>query len=190
LVKPLFVPRYFIFCLPALALLVASGLTRLRSNWLIAAAVSLILILSLRGIAGYYQHDIDIQRDDWRAAAKFLLSQAEPGDALLFHVPMGRMPYEFYVSVLASPAPAPLVLYPHHGDRITFLDFVEKPNDMELARLLLQHNRAWLVLTYAESPSGQPDARTNELSNILGNIYPAVEQHDFPGIDIKFYSMK
>ena len=187
LIKPLFVARYFIFCLPALVLLVASGLTRLRSNWLIAGFLSVMLILSLRGTAAYYKQDIDIQRDDWRDATKYLLSHAEPGDALLFHVPMGRMPYEFYVSVLGSPAL--LVLYPNHGDRLTFLDFVEKPNDAELARLLPQHRRAWLVLTYAETQAGQPDARTIELSKILGNIYPTVEQHDFIGIDIKTYSM-
>ena len=190
LVKPFFVPRYFIFCLPALLLLAACGLTRLRSNWLLAAAVSLMLILSLRGTAAYYNQDIDIQRDDWRDASKYLLSHAEPGDALLFHVPMRRMPYEFYVSVLGSPSSAPLALYPHHDDRITFLDFVEKPNDAELQRLLPHHKRAWLVLTYAETQSGQPDARTIELSKILGNVYPTVEQHDVTGIHIETYSMK
>ena len=190
LVKPLFVPRYFIFCLPALLLLAACGLTRLRSNWLLAPAVSLMLILSLRGTAAYYNQDIDIQRDDWRDASKYLLSHAEPGDALLFHVPMGRMPYEFYVSVLGSPSSAPLVLYPHHDDRITSLDFVEKPNDAELQRLLPPHKRAWLVLTYAETQSGQPDARMIELSKILGNVYPTVEQHDVTGIHIETYSMK
>jgi 4-amino-4-deoxy-L-arabinose transferase-like glycosyltransferase len=190
LVKPLFVARYFIFCLPALLLLVAGGLTRLRSNWLIAGALSLMLIFSLRGTAGYYKQDIDIQRDDWRGATKYLLSHSEPGDALLFHVPMGRMPYEFYVPVLGAPSSAPLVLYPRHGDRITFLDFVEKPNDAELQRLLPQHKRAWLVLTYAETQSGQPDARTIELSKILENVYPIVKEHDFTGIDIRTYSMK
>ena len=190
LIKPLFVPRYFIFCLPALVLLVAYGLTRLRSNWLIAPALSLMLVLSMQGTAGYYKRDIDIQRGDWRGVTKYLLSHAEPGDALLFHVPMGRMPYEFYVSAMGSSSLVPLVVYPHHGDRITFLDFVEKPNDEELARLLPRHRRAWLVLTYAETPSGQPDARTIELSTILWNVYPTVEQNNFPGIDIRLYSLK
>jgi hypothetical protein len=190
LVKPLFVARYFISCLPALLLLVAYGLTSLRPNWLIAAVLSLMLILSFQGTAGCYRQDIDIQRDDWRGATKYLLSHAEPGDALLFHVPMGRMPYEFYLSVLGVPSSAALVLYPRHSDRITFLDFVEKPNDAELQRLIPQHKRAWLVLTYAETQSGQPDARTIELSKILGNIYPTVAQHDFNGIGIKTYSMK
>ena len=187
LVKPLFVPRYFIFCLPALLLLIACGITRLRSASLLVPALLFVLILSFRGTAGYYQHDLDIQRDDWRAATHYLLSHAQPGDALLFHVPMGRMPYEFYHSTLANAPGAAAVLYPSHGDRLTFLDFVEKPNDVALERLLPQHARAWLVLTYAETPARLPDARTIELTKLLGNTYSVVEQHDFPGISILLY---
>ena len=186
-IKPLFVPRYFIFCLPALFLLVACGIARLRPAALKAPALLFLLILSFRGTAGYYKQDLDIQRDDWRAATQYLLNHSQPGDALLFHVPMGRMPYEFYRS-LQPLTPASVVLYPHHADRLTFLDFVEKPNDAELERSLPQHARAWLVLTYAETQSGLPDARSVELTGLLHNFYSAVEQRDFPGIEILLYS--
>lgn len=188
LVKPLFVPRYFIFCLPALLLLVACGATRLRPAWLKMSAVLLLIALSARGTAGYYKSDLDIQRDDWRAVSQYLVNQAQPGDALLFHVPMGRMPYEFYHSLLGSASAAPIVLYPHHADRVTFLDFVEKPNDAELVRLLPEHPRAWLVLTYAETQSGLPDSRSVELSKMLGNLYASVERHDFQGVEILLYT--
>jgi hypothetical protein len=187
LVKPLFVPRYFIFCLPALFLLMACGIARLRPAALQAPALLFLLILSFRGTAGYYKQDLDIQRDDWRATTQYLLSHSQPGDALLFHVPMGRMPYEFYRS-LQPLMPAPAVLYPHHGDRLTFLDFVEKPNDVELERSLQQHPRAWLVLTYAETRSGLPDARSVELNGLLHDFYSNLEQRDFPGIEILLYS--
>lgn len=188
LLKPLFVPRYFIFCLPALLLLVACGILRLRRTSLILPALLVVLVLSFRGTAEYYKQDLDIQRDDWRAATYYLLTHAQPGDALLFHVPMGRMPYEFYHSVVGPASAAPVVLYPRHGDRLTFLDFVEKPNDAELERSIPQYSRAWLVLTYAETDAGLPDARTIELSKLLQNSYSRVEQHDFPGIEILLYS--
>jgi mannosyltransferase len=186
LVKPLFVPRYFVFCLPALLLLVACGIARLRPA-LLACALLLVLILSFGGTVAYYQRDVDIQRDDWRAATRFLLDHAQSGDALLFHVPMGRMPYEFYHS-LEPTAAAPAVLYPHHGDRLMFLDFVEKPDDAQLESLLPQHSRVWLVLTYAETQSGEPDARSIELTKLLGKSYRLIEQRDFPRIDILLYS--
>jgi mannosyltransferase len=187
LVKPLFVPRYFIFCLPALLLLVACGIARLRPV-LMVPALGVVLVLSFGGTIGYYKKDVDIQRDDWRAATRYLLDHAQSGDALLFHVPMGRMPYEFYHSVLGARSTAPIVLYPHHSDRVTFLDFVEKPDDAQLESFLHQHPRAWLVLTYAETQSGLLDARSIELTNLLGKFYPVVVQRDFPGIEILLYS--
>jgi mannosyltransferase len=185
-IKPLFVPRYFIFCLPALFLLVACGVARLRPAPK-ALALLFLLILSFRGTAGYYKQDLDIQRDDWRAATQYLLNHSQPGDALLFHVPMGRMPYEFYRS-LRPLTPVSVVLYPHHADHLTFLDFVEKPNDVGLERSLPGHPRAWLVLTYAETRSGLPDARAVELTGLLNHFYFNVEQRDFPGIEILLYS--
>ena len=188
LVKPLFVPRYFIFCLPALLLLAGCGVSRLRPAWLMAPAVLLLLVLSSRGTLQYYEQDLDIQRDDWRSASHYLLNHAQPGDALLFHVPMGRMSYEFYHSLPAAASTAPVVLYPRHGDRLTFLDFVEKPNDPELERSFPQHPRAWLVLTYAETQSGLPDSRSVELSKLMGNSYSMVERNDFPGIEILLYT--
>ena len=190
LVKPLFVPRYFIFCLPALLLLAGCGVARLRPAWLMAPAVLLLLVLSFRGTLGYYEQDLDIQRDDWRGATRYLLNHAQPGDALLFHVPMGRMSYEFYRSLPGAASVAPVVLYPHHGDRLTFLDFVEKPDDAGLERLFSQHPRAWLVLTYAETQSGLPDSRSVELSRLLENSYRMVERHDFPGIEILLYAKR
>jgi mannosyltransferase len=190
LAKPLFVPRYFIFCSPALLLLMACGVARLRSTALMVPALLFVLILSFRGTVGYYKQDLDIQRDDWRAATHYLLNHAQSGDALLFHVPMGRMSYEFYHSALEPASAAPVVLYPRHGDRLTFLDFVEKPNDAELERSLPQHPRAWLVLTYAETQSGLPDSRSVELSKLLGNFYRTVEQRDFPGIEILLYAKR
>jgi mannosyltransferase len=188
LVKPLFVPRYFIFCLPALLLLAACGVAGLRPAWLRLAAVLFLCALSFRGAMGYYELDLDIQRDDWRSATRYLLDNAKPGDALLFHVPMGRMSYEFYHSVLKPASTVPVVLYPYHGDRLTFLDFVEKPNDAEIERSLSRHPRAWLVLTYAETQSGQPDTRSIELTKLLGNSHPTVERHEFSGIEILLYT--
>jgi hypothetical protein len=149
-----------------------------------------LFALSTRGTIDYYEQDLDIQRDDWRSATRYLLENAKPGDAGLFHVPMGRMPYEFYISLLKPESAAPDVLYPYHGDRLTFLDFVEKPDDALIERSLPKHPRAWLVLTYAETHSGLPDARSVELSQILGTSYSAVEKREFAGIEILLYARK
>jgi len=187
-IRPLFVPRYFIFCLPALCLLAACGIARLRAAWLLVPALAVFLVLSVRGTVVSYRPTADTQKDDWRAATQYVLGHAQAGDALLFHVPIGRMPYEYYRSLQGSSSDAPLVLYPHHAGNITFLDFVEKPDDAQLERLLPEHGRAWLVLSYARTPSSSLDARATELSNLVTKFYPVVEQKDFLGIEIRLYS--
>ena len=103
LAKPLFVLRYFISSLPALLLLAACGLTRFRRPVVVWPAFLLLLVLPVRGTISGYQRDIDIQRDNWRDTTQYLLEHAQPGDGLMFHVPMGRMPYEFYHSLSEKP---------------------------------------------------------------------------------------
>src|SRR5439155_1334620 len=103
------------------------------------------------------------------------------GDAVLFQVAMGRMPYEYYHSllVLAPSAPAPVVLYPHHADQITFLDFVEKPDLNQLAKSLPQYPRVWLVLSYAETPAG-PDPTSKSLVSLIAASHPAQQDRRIP----------
>jgi mannosyltransferase len=81
-IKPVYLYRYVVFCLPALALATGAGLAALGRFWRIAA-VTMIALLALpaqsavRGPAGH--------GDNIRAAAQFLQAQARPGDALIFY---------------------------------------------------------------------------------------------------------
>ena len=163
--RPLFVPRYFFLCLPALCLLAAVGVFRLRTPLLIAPAVLLFLGLSLRGDLSYYRNDFDIKRDDWHAAAEFLRVNATANDAIIFHVAMARMPYEYYKSLDAGATSFPEVVYPNHGRKITFLDFVEKPDYNHVAQELSQHVRVWLVVAHATNGTTM-DATASTLAKI------------------------
>ncbi|MGA2697553.1 MAG: glycosyltransferase family 39 protein [Terriglobales bacterium] len=185
--RPLFLSRYFIFCLPPLLLLVAAGLGRIRPLWQVPLLV-LCLALSFRGTTAYYIHDFDNERDDWRFASNYILQNAQPGDALLFHVPMGRMPYDYYVSLDETPLlpSAPQVLYPHHGPRITFLDFVEKPDYVRLSDALPQYRRVWVVISHAGTPSGLDRVATN-LTSLAQTGHTHGQQFAFKGIDVFLY---
>lgn len=188
LAKPLFVARYFTFCLPALVILAAAGLAQLRSRRVSAIVLLGMIALSTRGTLAYYMRPFDLGREDWRSASRYLLTNARPGDAVLFQVAMGRMPYEYYHSllVLAPSGPAPVVLYPHHGDQITFLDFVEKPDLHQLAKSLPQYPRVWLVLSYAETPTGL-DPNSQSLESLIAASHPAREEQDFPGLQVLLF---
>lgn len=163
--RPLFVPRYFFLCLPALCLLAAVGLFRLKTPLLIALALSLLLGLCFRGDLSYYQNDFDIKRDDWRSATEYLRTHASARDAIIFHVAMGRMPYEYYKSLDSDVSTFPEVVYPNHGAKIIFLDFVEKPDYNHVAQELARHSRVWLVVAHASNGSTM-DATASTLAKI------------------------
>jgi mannosyltransferase len=186
--RPVFLPRYFIFSMPALLLLAASGLTRIRSGWIFAAVLLVFLGISLRGTAAYYQERSSSPNQNWRAASQYVLSNSRPGDALIFHIAMGRLPYDYYRSLQTPPAAGPDVLYPHHGAQITFLDFVEKPDYSQLANEIPQHPRVWFVITSASIPTGL-DKTAAALSSVIGATEPAPQSiKDFGGIQVVLYS--
>jgi mannosyltransferase len=193
LVRPIFLARYFIFCLPALVILGAAGLAKLRSPWLLAASVGAMLLLSFEGTYSYYDHDFDLQRDDSQAAANYILDHAREGDALLFHIAEARVPYEFF-KALHTPSEAsggagagPEIVYPRHRDRLDYRDFTGKPTSDFVQSLAGQNPRVWLVLMSNGSP-GHPDATTLMLNQALGESFPRLETRQFPGVEVRVYT--
>lgn len=175
LARPLFLPRYFLFCLPALVLLAASALARLRSPWTAIPALLLFAALSLGGVSSYFRKGRP--NDDWRAISSYVLSNSQPGDALLFHIAMARIPYEYYRGEDSPPA-APVVLYPSHGARITYLDFIARPDHSALANELPHYQRVWLVLSHiGKQPATEPTAAS--LLTLLRASFPESEEREF-----------
>ena len=185
LARPLFVPRYFFLCLPALCLLAAVGLCRLKIPLLIVPALLLLLGLSFRGDVSYYRNDFDIKRDDWRAATEYLRVNASANDAILFHVAMARMPYEYYKSLDRDASTFPEVVYPNHGSRITYLDFVEKPDYNHVAQELSRHSRVWLVVAHASNGSTM-DATASALASIAARNRVLKRDQNF-GVGLRIF---
>jgi hypothetical protein len=185
--RPMFVARYFVFCLPAFMLLAAAGLARLRQSWLLAPALVIMVALSLRGTLSYYDRDFDLDRDDWRAASYYILDHARPGDAIVFHIAMARMPYEFYKSIYPGQASGPAVIYPSRGGRLDYRDFMGKPSPDFLQSVPEKYPRVWVVLKSYRSRDGNPDFTTQTLSQQFRNSYAVVDEKHFPGVEIRFY---
>jgi mannosyltransferase len=184
--KPFYLIRYFVFVVPALVLLAASGLERLRSRWLLGAALVVFGVLSLRGVSSFYQQDFDITREDWRSATTFLLAHAQSGDAVLFHQPIGRMPYEYYRSRIST-SNSPIVIYPRSGDGLTYRDFYAgHAKDAFLESVPAQYSRLWVVLIYTQTASG-PDPTTRFLNDWFAKQYTRLQVENFPGIELRLY---
>jgi mannosyltransferase len=185
--KHIYLARYFIFCLPALILLAAAGLGRLRSNWALAAVLAVIAFLSLRGVTDYYRKDFDIGREDWRSATHHVLDHAQTGDVLILHQPIGRMPYEYYRSRIQANV-YPTVIYPAHDDTLTYRDFYAgHAPDSFLQMASERYARVWVIFTYNDLPTG-PDPTTQFVNAVFGRAYASKHTEEFPGIQVQLYS--
>jgi 4-amino-4-deoxy-L-arabinose transferase-like glycosyltransferase len=93
LIKPIFVDKYLIECLPFAVLLLAVGLERLRPRALSLGALLFILGISTHALVGYYRQS---DKDDWRAATRYVLASARAGDAALFFPSYVVAPFDYY----------------------------------------------------------------------------------------------
>jgi hypothetical protein len=198
LARPVFLGRYMIFCLPALVILAAAGLERLRSAWMLAATLVVTLLLSLQGVFWIYTHDFDNERDSSIAAADFILDHSETGDAILFHIAETRIPYEFVRSQrsgqdTASPGFSaqfgPLILFPRHGPGLDYRDFTGKPTQELVRQAGASYPRLWVMLMN-NGGAGKPDPTTVMLTQVLSEAFPKMQGWQFAKVEVRLYSKR
>jgi len=194
--RPVFLPRYMIFCLPALLILTAAGLASVPPRWLGALLVGGTLLLSARIIPYVYGHDFDDERDASGAATNFILDHSEPGDGIIFHIAGTRVPYEFFRSLRArentgSPtfraALGPEILFPHHAAGLDYRDFTGKPTADIVRNVVPSHPRVWIMLMN-NGTAEQPDATTEMLTEVLPQMLPAVKRWQFARVEVRLYT--
>ncbi len=194
--RPVFLGRYMIFCLPPLLILAAAGLERLRPPWMLGAALAVILFFSLQGVFFVYGHDFDSERDASVSASNFILDQAKPGDAILFHIAETRIPYEFSRSLRAGQGTAspgftaqlgPEIVFPHHGRGLDYRDFTGKPAPDLVRQAASAHPRLWLMLMN-NGTDEKPDATTVMLTQALPEFFPKIQRWRFAKVEVRLYS--
>jgi hypothetical protein len=185
-----------IFCLPPLLILAAAGLEQLRRPWMLGAALAVMLFFSLQGVFFVYGHDFYSERDASESASNFILDQANPGDAILFHIAETRIPYEFSRSVRAgrdtarpnfTAQPGPEIMFPHHGPGLDYRDFTGKPAPDLVRQTASSHTRLWLMLMN-NGTEEKPDPTTVMLSETLPGFFPHVQRWQFTKVEVRLYS--
>jgi hypothetical protein len=157
LVKPIFIAYYLIVCLPALVLLAAVGLASIRNRWVFVSALTVVVALASHQTYAYYK-DFGL-KEDYRDATYRLLSQATPGDVVLFYAPYGHDGFDYYQRMF--PGTAEVTTLPTWDGDST------------------RHRRVWLV-----ENSG---VDTHEIRTTLSRQYPSVQEWVFPGIKLFLY---
>jgi Predicted membrane protein len=184
--KPIFISRYLILCLPPFVLLTALGLSTLRKQWLVIAFLTIFLGSSGRSLVKFYMEQ---DKENWRGATSFVLSEAKPGDAVLFYAYFVRFPFEYYIERFNEPnnyptllelAPAPDA--PRGGSDLP------APDQGFLESLPSKHGRVWLILSH-DNPRLGRDVESRLIQNSLSRNYGVAREHNFQGVRVLLYDM-
>jgi len=194
--RPVFLPRYMIFCIPAIMLLTAAGLGNIRPAWLSVGLAIGLIVLSARFVPFVYYHDFDDERDASIAAANLILDQTQPGDAVLFHIADTRIPFEFARSFRAAENTSngdfttqfgPAIVFPNHGPGLDYRDFTGKPTDSLLRLTLPKYSRVWVMLMN-NGTAEKPDPATAILTRVLPEMFPKMQRWQLAKVEIRLYS--
>ena len=99
LVKPLFVSRYFIICLPPFILISALGLARIKERWSYLAWSSVAVIISINSV--YTSYHV-VKGADWRSATRFVLASSRPDDVVITYRDYQTIPFDYYCEKLSG----------------------------------------------------------------------------------------
>lgn len=158
---PAFVPRFLIFCVPPLVLLVADGLTRVRSRVLFSTTLMILLGLSLSGAYSYYRGRADDEHtDDWRDATRYILSQAEAGDAVLFSYSEERLAFDEYRRQFHMTG-SPIHEYPEETDLELLTRRPSRPSPELLGNIVAGCRRVWVISAF------QPNHASRQVEAVL-----------------------
>jgi mannosyltransferase len=193
LVKPIFVPRYLSFCLPAMLLLVAVGIVRLRPAVLCWGLFVAISVCSILGAVRYYQVDFEMTRQDWRAVTSYVLDRAQPGDSIFFYRSGGEAPFTYYSHKLNSTVLRPNTLNEHWLNILDSQD-PSDPKPQELATVPGTNLRAaapgagrvWFVLMLLDGGKQEYD-NAEAVSKWLSDGREQIDARDFTALNVMLF---
>lgn len=187
-VRPLFVPYYFMVCLPAAVLLVAMLIARGRTGAVGAALAAVVVFGSLAADVSWYRSG---STEEWRGATGYVLGRSRPGDGILFVAPYVRIPFAVYLDqqsrATRSRAPAPVYPSAPFGSAEIRYDYYIPMTEADVRRSATRFKRIWLVVSHA-SLNGETDPRYRAAINGLAAAgFIAGGAHAFPGIAVVPY---
>jgi mannosyltransferase len=179
--KPIFYPRYIIISVAALALIGGGAIAFIRPRIVASIAALLLIWPALPGIDAHY----DDTKAEWRQTTRFVIENAQPGDAVIFFSPTGRRPFEYYVSLAdVDPSELPDPIHPPTPfgsyDTDTFLDFMPRGTaPADFADVGRRYERVWVLL----SKGGFNKSR--RVVRAVASRCPDVYEQNFGGIRLR-----
>jgi mannosyltransferase len=174
LVAPVFSNRYMMSGSFAFLLLVARGVGQVPwrpARWGVAAGVILSQVWML---VPYYTQ---VNKEQWRQAASFVESTAQPGDCLLFHAPYCRSCVYWYYARRDD------LVYAGYPSRSNPWEVNPKTIREELLPLLKDRDRVCLILAHSFDTDGL-------IRKALDQEFVCTDSRQFYRVSVWFYERK
>ncbi len=130
---PVYQAKYAIGAFPALCLLAAGGLSKIKWPLVFYTVLILIVLFSSIGLYDYYKND---NKEQWREVARLIESRAQPEDVMVVCKGYYQVPFNYYYK---GNLPA---------KGISDLEDARKFVDTETDRMSKNQSNLWLVLAY------------------------------------------
>jgi len=191
-VKPMFRERYLFGAMPAISLLVAIGISRIRPRLLRPLVAVALIALAVVPLA----RGLSIRQDEnWRAAVAYLDTNALPDDGWIFISKRAQLGYEYYAGWLASGQPVtsrPDILegfdWNDLADSQTYYRALTSGTS-RLPEFTARHQRIWLVLSHEFDSTFDGDTSAAVRDWLTRRGYSA-RQRTFQNIRILLYERR
>jgi uncharacterized membrane protein len=175
--QPIFEPRNLLAAVPAVALLLAIGITDPRLPRGLAWS-AFVVVLGLRAAA--LAPSYGTSPEDWRGATAYVLARTQPGDCVAFYASDGRMAFQYYLGTGAaavSRAPRSILPVARWGVVRTYVEDYSGLTPAQVSRLPGDCRRLWFIASHQGEPSGPAGSRANyrrfvALRGSLERAYP------------------
>ena len=181
LLRPIFLPRLFLWATVPYLLLAAVGLSALSrqrrvSSLLLAGGMMALLV------SAWAHYDADYTKEDWPGAVGYVASRARSGDLVLFNATWAQLPFDYYAQRVPLPVEErgiPVDLFAR-GELEPAMTEADVPH---LLNLIRGRARVWLVYSHAwyTDPKGI-------IPRVLAAQMTQVAERRFVGIRVVLYS--
>jgi uncharacterized membrane protein len=136
--RSFYADRYLSFCIPALVLLAAYGVSRLPTPLQRRALAAGLVVATMLGLMVMFQAAA-YQKDNWRSAAAYVGQHEQPGDAILLRSLHIKFAFDYYYEGQADTLPVTMNI-----------------EEFEIDPLVVGKKRAWLIFPYTRRPTHYP----------------------------------
>jgi mannosyltransferase len=158
--QPTFTQRNLLMCVPAVALVLAIGITDRRlppvATW---GALALLIVLRAIALVPTYA----ASPEDWQRASSYVLANAQPDDCVAFYPQDARMAFEYYIGrdgpVTIALAPRSVLPVVRWGVAKPFVEQYQTLSETQIAAIRKSCPRLWLVASH-QGQGGGPSAES------------------------------